>query len=346
MASESGTEADHLAADLARRLEEAPYRFDFFQAVRRIENLHPDRPRVGHSRRPAEDPVRFCQEPSLAFAPSTIAAYRSDVTSRAPLMWVSFLGLLGPNGPLPLHLTEYVRERMLVHHDRTLMRFLDMFNHRMVSMFYRAWATNQQTVQFERGDDDHFATYIGSMFGIGMETLRKRDAVPDVAKLHFSGHLVCQTRHPEGLCRLLEDYYRVPVRLTELVGQWLDVPEACICRLGESPETGSLGWTAIVGSRVWEVQQRFRLRFGAMGLAEYERLLPGGDSLRRLLAWVKNYLADELMWDVQLVLKKEEVPAVKMGSFGRLGWTTWLTSRPLDHDADDLVLQPQQAEDM
>jgi len=344
MAAEGGTET--YPVELVRRLAETPHSFDFFQAVRRLENLRPDQPRVGHSRRPLEDPVRFCQEPSLAFAPRTVAGYRTDVGARAPRFFVNFMGLLGPNGPMPLHLTQYARERLRVHHDATLTRFLDLFNHRMVSFFYRAWATNQQTVQFERGPDDHFATYIGSMFGIGMSSYRHRDAVPDVAKLHYSGHLVCHTRHPEGLCQLLEDYYGIRVDIREFVGQWLPLPDDCICRLGESPETGSLGWTAIVGSRVWECQQKFRLRFGPMTLAEYERLLPGGNSLRRLIAWVKNYLADELLWDVQLVLKKEEVPPLAMGKIGRLGWTTWLTSRPLDHDAEDLVLQPQQAEGM
>jgi type VI secretion system protein ImpH len=340
MAGESGTEAHSLAL----RLREAPHSFDFFQAVRRLENAHADTARVGHSRRPAEDPVRFCQEASLTFAPRTIAEYRSDVGARAPRMFVNFLGMLGPNGPLPLHITQYIRDRVRNHDDPTFARFLDLFNHRMVSFFYRAWATNQQTVNFERGGQDRFAVYVGSLFGIGIDSYRHRDAVPDVAKLHYSGPLVCPTRHPEGLCALLTDYFRIPVDMVELVGQWMAVPDDCICRLGESPETGSLGWTAIVGSRVWECQQRFRLRFGPMALAEYERLLPGGDALRRLLAWVKNYLADELLWDVQLILKKEEVPPLKMGAGGRLGWTTWMTSKPLDHDADDLVLRPQQAE--
>ena len=344
MAGQGGSETYSL--ELVRRLTEKPYEFDFFQAVRRLENLHADRPRIGYSRRPVGDPVRFGQEASLAFAPRTIDAYRTDVGSRAPRMLVNFLGLLGPNGPMPLHITQYVRERVLLHHDQTLARFLDVFNHRMVSFFYRAWAANQQTVQFERGDEDRFATYIGSLFGIGMGSYRNRDAVPDVAKLHYSGHLVCQTRHPEGLCQLLADYYRVRVDMVEFVGQRLDVPPECVCRLGESPETGSLGWTAIVGSRVWECQQTFRLRFGAMTLVEYERLLPGGESLRRLIAWIKNYLADELLWDVQLILKKEEVPPLKLGTIGRLGWTTWLASKPFDHDADDLILRPQQAETM
>jgi type VI secretion system protein ImpH len=342
MAGESGTEARSLAG----RLEETPHAFDFFMAVRRLENLRPNQPRVGHSRRPQEDPVRFCQEASLAFAPRTISGFRTDVGARAPRMFVNFLGLLGPNGPMPLHLTQYVRERVLIHHDQALARFLDVFNHRMLSFFYRAWAANQQTVQFERGDEDCFAMYVGSMFGIGMETYRRRDAIPDVAKLHYSGHLVCQTRHPEGICQALEDYYGIRVEVREFIGQMLDVPDDCVCRLGESPETGSLGWTAIVGQRVWECQQKFRLRFGPMALREYERLLPGGQSLRRLIAWMKNYLADELLWDVQLVLKKEEVPPLKMGTIGQLGWTTWLTSEPLDHDADDLILRPQQAEGM
>ena len=343
MASQSGTETR--AVELARRLEAEPFAFDFFQAVRRLENLRPDLPRVGHSKRPSEDQVRFCQEASLIFAPRTIDAYRTEVGARAPRMFVNFLGLMGPNGPLPLHITQYVRERVVVHHDQALARFFDVFNHRMLSFFYRAWATSRQTVQFERGpEEDRFEAYIGSMFGIGMPSFRSRDSVPDVAKLHYSGHLVCQTRHPEGLCSILEDYYGLPVCLQEFIGQWLALPEDCTCRLGETPETGSLGWTAIVGARVWECQQRFRLQFGAMTFAQYQRMLPGGDSLRRLLVWVKNYLADQLVWDVRLVLKKEEVPPLKMGTVGQLGWTTWLTSKPMPRDADDLVLQPQQAE--
>lgn len=342
MDGQGGTEA----YTLAKRLEAEPHGFDFFQAVRRLENSRPELPRIGHSKRPMEDPVRFCQEPSLTFAPRTISAFRTEVGARAPRMFVNFVGLLGPNGPMPLHLTQYIRDRQRNHGDRSPARFLDTFHHRMVSLFYRAWAANQQTVNFERGQDDRFAVYIGSLFGIGMESLRRRDAVPDVAKLHYSGHLVCQTRHPEGLCSTLQDYYGIRVRLDEFIGQWLDLPEGCKCRLGETPETGSLGWTAIVGSRVWECQQKFRLIFGPMTFAEYQRMLPGGDSLRRLLAWVKNYLADELLWDVQLILKKEEVPPLRMGTVGQLGWTTWLTSRPMDHDADDLILRPQQAEGM
>lgn len=341
------------------RLYEHPHRSDFFMAVRRLENCYPARPRVGHSRTPADDPVRFCQNPSLSFAPSTLESLEFGRGGRPPRLFIHFTGLLGPNGPLPLQLTAYARERQLAR-DSTLARFLDVFNHRMVSLFYRAWASSQQAVQYERGlggtailpvgtqagslshrvGDDRFAVYVAALFGLGMPSLRRRDAVPDVAKLHYSGRLACQTRHAEGLRALLEDYFRIRVSLEEFVGQWIDIPPDCRCRVGETRRTGLVGRTAIVGSKLWDCQQKFRLRFGPMRLADYERMLPGGGSLVRLAAWVRNYVGDELSWDLQLVLKREEVPTTRMGQYGRLGWTTWLQSKPLDHDADDLVLRP------
>jgi len=331
---------DRPAADsLIQRLYERPYSFDFFMAVRRLENCFPDRPRTGHSRNPADDPVRFGQEPSLIFPPSTLKALEPGRGGRPPRLYVHFMGLTGPNGPLPLQFTAYARERQF-EKDNTLARFLDVFHHRMVALFYRAWAAGQQAVQFERGGDDRFSVYVGSTFGMGMPSLRNRDAVPDVAKLHYAGRLAGRTRHAEGLRALLEDYFRIRVSLLEFVGQWLDIPPDCQCRLGESPSTGALGRTAILGARVWDCQQKFRLVFGAMPLADYERMLPGGGSLVRLVDWVRNYIADELSWDLRLVLKKEEVPKSIMGKYGRLGWTTWLQSKPFDHDADDLVLRP------
>jgi len=334
-------EAEDRAAaySVINRLYEQPYAFSFFMAARRLECASPALPRTGHSRTPSDDPIRFCQDPSLVFPPSTINALEFGKEGRPPRLYVTFMGLLGPNGPMPLQLSAHAHERKLAR-DETLVRFLDVFHHRMISLFYRAWAESQQAVQFERGGDDKFAKYVGSLFGMGMPSLRNRDAVPDVAKLHYSGRLVCQTRHAEGLRALLQDYFRIVVNVEEFVGQWIEVPPDCCCRLGESPRTGALGRTVICGSRVWDCQQKFRLRFGAMGLADYERMLPGGSSLVRLVAWVRNYVGDELSWDVRLVLKKEEVPKIRMGQYGRLGWTTWLSSKPFDHDADNLVLRP------
>ena len=328
------------AVRLGRALQKEPYRYDFFQAVRKLECVNLDKPRVGWSLRPVDDPVRLGQQPSLAFAASALASYELAKNGRPPRLSGYFFGLLGPNGPLPTHLTEYAYDRLRNAHDPTFARFLDVFHHRMLTLFYRAWANARPTVSFDRPEGDWFGVYLATLFGLGMESLRNRDAVPDVAKLQYAGLLACQTHHAEGLQAIIEDFFRLPARIKEFVGAWMDLPKNGRCRLGQSPETGTLGLTAIAGARVWGCQQKFRIVLGPVDFAHYQRLLPGGDSLRRLVALVRNYIGDELNWDLNLILKREEVPALKLGGSGRLGWSTWLGRRPAESDADDLMLDP------
>ena len=338
MAGEDRTQANAVA--VLGLLEQGPYRFDFFHAVRCLENVYRDKKRVGQAERPVDDPIRLGQEPSLAFAPSTVASFKPGDVDRPPRLMVYFLGLFGPNGPLPLHLTEYARDRMRHSADPTLARFLDIFHHRMLSLFYRAWASAQPTVQYDRPESDRFALYVGSLIGIGQPSLRDRDDFPDLAKLHHAGHLVCQSRHADGLRAVLADFFRLPVGLEEFVGEWLELPGRCLSRLGVSPEDSALGRSMTIGSRTWESQNKFRIRFGPLRRTDYEELLPGGKSLRRLVALVRNYVGDSLDWDLRLVLKKEEVPSLRLGGPERLGWTTWLAGRTPAEDPSGLTLNP------
>lgn len=335
MDHESGASPD----SLTESLQNSPYSFDFFQAVRRIECANPDKPLIGKSQRPQDDPVRFCQNVSLAFAPAALHAYQDATDEHPARMFVNFLGFLGTNGPLPLAWTEYIYDRLLNHKDRTLASFLDIFNHRMISLFYRAWACNQQSVSYDRKEKDRFSEYIGSLFGIGEDSLRHRDAIPDVAKLHYSGRLVCHTRNAEGLCESLQDYFCIKVHITEFVPQWIELPPACLCRLGKSCQSGQMGLNLVVGSRFLECQQKFRIKFGPMNFADYERMLPNGNSVKRLVAWIRNYVGDELSWELQFILSASEIPRVCLGNAGRLGWTTWLGSETFKKDADNLILR-------
>jgi type VI secretion system protein ImpH len=336
MASDHRPPSDLVA--FVSALEREPYGFDFFQALRRIEALHPHMPRVGDAIKAADDPVRLGQEPATTFAPASLSGFEGARDGGPPRMLVRFLGLLGPNGPLPLHLTEYARDRLRNDADPTFARFLDLFNHRVLSLFYRAWAQAQPTVNFDRPREDRFSTYVGSLFGIGMPSYRERDAMPDLAKLHYAGHLACQARHADGLRSILADFLKLPVIIEELVGHWLRLPESCYWRLGQSPATGTLGVSTTAGSRVWDRQNKFRVRIGPLSLRDYERLLPGGDSLARVVAMVRNYVGDQLTWDLNLSLRRAEVPPLRLGGSARLGWSTWVSSRPLARDGDDLLL--------
>ncbi|MBK8537500.1 MAG: type VI secretion system baseplate subunit TssG [Candidatus Competibacteraceae bacterium] len=336
MASPDRTSAHPVALFEALRRE--PYAFHVFQALRRLECFYRDRPRLGQSIRLVDDPIRLAQQPSMVFAPSTLEAFEPGDGERPARLYQYFLGLFGPNGPLPLHLTEYVRDRTRNVGDHTFAGFADLFHHRMLCLFYRGGANAQPTVSFDRPETDRFKVYIGAPFGMGMPALWNRDAVPDLSKFHYAGRLVNQTRNPEGLRAILADFFKLPADIESFVGHWLPLDEKSRCRLGEIPATGLLGMTAVIGERVWDCQYKFRITIGPMPLAEFQRFLPGSDSLRRLVAWVRNYVGDELLWDFNPILKKEEVPPLVLGEGTRLGWTTWLTSQPLAQDADDLKL--------
>ncbi len=341
MADEDRSPAD----TLMERLSREPYRFDFFQAVRRLECAAARKSRVGDSIRPSHDPVRFCQKPRLHFAPSTIASFQPAGGGTPARMFVHFFGLLGPNGPMPLHLTEYVCGRIHSHHDETLARFLDVFHHRMISFFYLAWAGARKTVNYERGEADRFSNFIGSLFGVGMPALQGRDSTPDVAKLHYSGLLAGRTSSAAGLRALLGDYFQVPVDIEQFVGEWLQMPPGSRCRLGVPSAPGSLGEDLVIGDRVWECQHKFRIRMGPLDLRQFLRMLPSGDGLPELAAWVRNYVGSVLAWEVQLVLKAEEIPELKLGGPNGLGWSTWLKTSPLPEDADQVVIESRQIED-
>lgn len=340
MATTNGRAATRLA--LLAALARAPWSFDFFQALRRIEGLFAERPRLGQAIRPADEPVRLGQEPTLAFAPSTLSAFEEQDGGLPPRLEQRFFGLLGPNGPLPLHLTEYARERLLHHGDRTFARFLDIFHHRLGLLFYRAWAEARPTVQHDRPEEDRFAGYLGSLAGYGALGARGRDAVPDHAKRFFVGHLTRSGKHAEGLASILEGYFGVPARVEQLVLGWLELPPDQRTSLGgERRPSGTLGVGTVLGERVRDVQSRFRIVIGPIELDRFADFLPDGGSLGRVVDWVRNYVSFEFDWELQLVLARDEVPGVRLGREGRLGWTTWLGARRAATDADDLTLAPE-----
>jgi len=314
-----------------------PSSFDWFEALRRVECVYADHPRLGHSVRPADDPVRLAHTPSLGFASRTIDRVETG-GKRPPRIHSLMLGLWGPNGALPLHLTEYTLERERLARDRTFTAFADVFHHRMLSLFYRAWADAQPTVQMDRPEEDAFAHFLGALVGIDSPSLSGRDALPDRFRRYMAGRIVAQARNAEGLVALLTAFFAVPVHLEEFAVAWLTLPDDGRLRMGAA--MAGLGTTAVLGAAVRGAQQRFRIRLGPMAFTDYRHFLPGGDALGELLAAVRFYVGDGLDWDVQLVLRRDEVPLTHLGRGGRMGLSTWMGRFAGPDDADDLVLQP------
>lgn len=318
-----------------RALSEDPYSHDLFHTLRWIDARAGARLPLGRDTVARNEPVRLRQEPSMAFAPSTLASVSLARGARPPEVSIYSFGLFGPNGPLPLHLTEYARERMHHYGDRTLSGFADVFHHRLILLFYRAWADAQSTVSLDR-QEARFTRYVASLLHMGMPSLAKRDAVMDHAKFFMAGHLLRQTRNPEGLKQILQTFFAVPVRIAEFVPQWIRLEPSQ--RLGLGGDQG-LGQDTILGAAVRDAQHKFRIELGPLTRADYAGFLPGGRRAKQLLHWVRDYIGVELAWDVRPVLKRQDVRGVKLGAQHPLGLSSWLGKRRLEQgDAGDLLL--------
>jgi type VI secretion system protein ImpH len=311
--------------------------------LRRFECAYPRGARLGRAARSSDEPIRLGQEASLEFAPATLASFAPSAGGKPPHLSVHFLGLLGPNGPLPIHLTEYARDRTRNAGDFTLVRFLDVFHHRILGLFYRAWADAQPAVSFDRPAEDRFATYVGSLLGLGMPALRDRDELPDRAKLYFAGRFAAQTRNCEGLTAVVGTFFGLPVKIEEFVGEWLTLPEEGRWRLGSTDRrSGVLGQSTVAGARTWQRQSKFRIVFGPLREEDFHSLLPGGARLRRLTALVHNYIGDALNWDVRLHLEDRVKRPFRLDSSARLGWTAWLGPCLQGERRQDVILNPLQ----
>lgn len=325
--------------DLLRR---EPYRFEFFQAMRLLKRLQPGRAPVGRFTPPSTEAVRIGANPSMAFPASQIQALEWEGSGQ-PSMIVNFMGLTGPLGVLPLYYTELLLERKRAG-DTALLAFLDIFNHRIMSLFYQAWEKYRFYVTYERGERDRFSRYLLDLIGLGSKGLQNRQAVLDDSLIYYSGLLALQPRSAAGLKQLIGDYFDVSVEVEQFAGGWYRLDRPTQTRFQDRrTHSEQLGVGAVVGDEVWDPQSAVRLRLGPLPLARYLEFLPNGSAYDALRALTRFYSNDGLDFEIQLVLERTEVPQCELGagdeSAPLLGWVTWAASAPMEHDPDETILK-------
>ena len=323
------------------RLRTRPEQFGFFQAVRLLSRLAPSRAAVGHDGPPEREAARFRTRATLEFPPSEVFDVRFDPADpdRPPEVTVAIGGTTGPLGVLPIPYTELLIERVR-YKDRALWEFLDVFNHRFLSLFQRAWQKYRFPIVYESGGDDPFVDGLFALIGLGTGGLRGRQAVSDEALLVYAGLIAQRPHSSSALEGILRDYFGVPAATRQFVGQWLALEPDDRSRLGA--RNSRLGADLVCGDRVWNNQSRFRIRLGPLGLASFRGFLPHGAAWPALNDLVRFLVGAEYDFDVQLVLRKEEIPECGLASGAAppmLGWTSWLKCAPSAADASDLVLE-------
>jgi len=327
-------------SEVEEQLRKEPYRFEFFQAIRLLERLAPDRKPVGRFTIPSEEVARLGAHPSLSFPASEIQSIDWP-EGKPPSLAVNFMGVTGPQGPLPHFYTTLILAR-LRSGDKTLRDFLDLFHHRMLSFFYQAWEKYRFAISYERGERDRFSHHLLDLIGLGTAGLQERLAVPDDAFLFFAGILGQRPHSAHALELLLNDYFEVPVAVIQLVGGWFRLDDTTECCIGErSTPSEQLGLGAVVGDEVWNQQARARIRIGPLALEDYLDFLPNGSAFEPLRALLRFWTNEEIDFEVQLILEREEVPRCQLGGDGdaapQLGWVTWMKSTPMDRHPEETI---------
>jgi type VI secretion system protein ImpH len=312
---------------LESRLFDEFFRFSFYRAVALLEAFRPEGKRLGEALDPGDEAVRFSVKPGLSFPPSDIANLRRLEPKGQAKMEVLFMGLTGPSGVLPHWYNELMLERARAH-DFTMVDFLDIFHHRLISLFYLAWKRTKFTVNYETGGRDRLSWYLLSLIGLGTDGLRGRIGLPEESLIYCSGLLGRSI--PSALA--LESAARYMAGTDAAVDQFVDrmipLDEADVTSLGLA--NASLGVDAVCGSFVHDCQSKFRIRLGPVTYQQYCRFLPSGDLLKPIFALVRYMVGIEYEFEVCVVLLAGEVPACRLGSQGvdapRLGWSTWVKS--------------------
>lgn len=332
---------DLIRLDPADRLMEDPTAFGFFQAVRLLERTHPDRSPVGGLADPSEEVARFSVNPALGFPASEIQGISEPEDGPTRLL-VNFFGLTGPQGVLPLAYSQLVAERQRAK-DPAMRDFLDIFHHRMISLFYRAWEKYRFAVGYERNQKDKLTEHIADLMGLGPDRQVDEPVIKREALLYYSGLVASRQRSAQAMEAMLEDYFGVDVKVEQFVGAWYPLSQDGLCILDDDPAPGAagLGEGCPAGDEIWDQQARVRLRLGPLRRKQYESFLPRGTAHKALKELTRQFGGEGFDMEVQLVLDRRDVPGTMLGAERNglpLGWGSMLTTRPLDRDPDDTIL--------
>jgi type VI secretion system protein ImpH len=331
---------------LDESLFESGFEFDFFQVVRLLVQLHSERRKGASVSRP-EEMVRFSVENTLSFPASAITSIIDGDNGDPSRVKITFLGMTGPGGVLPSAYTEIAVD-CEAFGDTSYADFLDIFNHRLIWLFYRAWEKHHFSIGYERVDrggseQDALTAYLFDLIGMGTPGLKRRMPILDQALLRYAGLISQRPHSAESLRTLLHDYFRVPVEIEQLLGKWhaLEMSELCLLSSGEL--NTQLGFGAIAGDAVWSRQTLLRITFGPVSVMRFRSFLPDGVGFTEAVALVRWFLGPALDFEVQPILASDEVPGCLLGDDTfegpRLGWSSWLDMESPGSIARDAIFK-------
>lgn len=346
-----------------------PHAYSFFQAVRLIErSVYQGANNAGLARQmvarnviagfvpPTTEILRLHTQQSFKFPEAEIQTLERSAGSYQTSQWsmsVNFMGLTGCMGVMPYHYTEMILQRLKIK-DETLAHFLDLFNHRILSLFYQAATKYYLPIEYERKKlnpgikkqrDMHTQSLL-SLIGIGTRGLQERLHIKDESLLFYSGLLSQQIRTSSGLKQILQDYFDIPVHIQEFVGQWQELIPDIRTRMGSKKmpkgQNAKLGHSAMLGHKGWFAQGKIRISLGPLNEEQFYKFAPGTKALKALNDMVRLYVGIERDYEFIIEVNRRYIPAkitLNKAASPIMGWNTWLSNSEKPHHAKDEILK-------
>jgi type VI secretion system protein ImpH len=308
--------------------------FDFFRVIRRLELALSGAPPIGRDGPSIEEAVHILPEASFRFPPSAIANIEAGSDSKFPLvMTITFFGLYGRCGTLPWHYTSRIIHQIRpsisdIRYPRSGLRaFLDIFNHRFASFFYRAGIKYRWPLTFRQHGEDETTRNLIAFTGLKTLYTRNRLCIPDIAMQRYAG-LFTIPNSASSLTSLLSDFLNTPVKIRQFEGEWLEIEETDRNRIGFKRGNNCLGQSFSIGRRIFSRQHRFRIVIGPIGFDQFTLLQPGQKKFEELNMLVRMRSGITLKYDFAIKVDRPTVPHAALGRERvRLGRTFFLLSR-------------------
>jgi type VI secretion system protein ImpH len=336
-------------------LRSEPHRFELFQAAQILQRLLARAATTNAATTgatsgvPARRPpaLRFSSHQSLGFPVSELQAVEGlDGAAAEILLIVNIMGLTGALGALPQIYTELALKTRRTRNP-AFSHFLDLFNDRLLHLFHRAWRRYRLPPLLETyglSGTDPVRAILYAVAGLGQPSLRRRQTLEDEPLLFYAGLFGQMPKSAISLERLIGDFTGLPARVEQFRARRILLPPAEQTRLpapGRAGQFHQLGVDAVVGEATLDVQGCFRIVLGPLSYAQFADYLPGNRAVRRLKDLVRTYVGPEFSYDIQLVLRRDQIPHCRLGGgvAPRLGWTTWAIALPALQDAGDAVFE-------
>lgn len=320
------------ARDLADDLLADARNHSFFRLLERLHHLYDDNLEGAASERIRRRRLRLQSSPSLRFpASDVVATERLGDTDRYRIQ-TSFFGMHGADSPLPgyyLDLAAYEQAQG----QGIRPAFLDFFNHRVLELLHQAWRKYRYYLRFRPEANDRFSRYVFALIGLNDEGLRGTTPLPWSRLFSYAGIVAGRSRAPATVAGIVAhcfDLDDVTVREFEVRTVVIDPAQrnalgSCTCMLGEC---------FYVGGSTQTCSSKFTLVISNLGQQRFREFLPGASDHSRLCKLVEFLLRDITAYDLELRMKREEVPpfSLRREQGTHIGWTSFIDQRA-DHAA-------------